>query len=390
MTATVLVIDDDPTVRESVAAFLTDYDYQVVCACSAANAWEVLAQTQVDIAVCDLKMPQVSGIEWLEQLKQQQPSLPVIVVSGVGVMDDVVRALRLGADDFLVKPILDLEVLHHAIQRALERARLERENDAYKIYLEKTNEELKRGLDELRKDQLAGRQIQLRMLPEEKEFNGIRCDHRVYPSLLLSGDFLDYFPLGQNRVVFYIADVSGHGSSSAFVTVLLKNLTYRLRRNFRRGSSDDLLHPSRVLDRINSELLATGVDKHLTMFYGVIDVMESHLTYSVGGHFPMPVLLGRQTCEFIEGRGMPIGMFPEAEYETRHMELPDAFRLLMFSDGILEIMQQSTLAEKEANLLAVVEAESGDLDGLTAKLNPESSEEVPDDIAMVVIGRGEL
>ena len=153
-------------------------------------------------------MPGTSGIEWLEQLKKCRPELPVIVVSGAGVMDDVVRALRLGADDFLVKPILDLEVLHHALRRALERADLEAENIAYREHLEKTNTELKRGLDELRTDQMAGRQIQMRMLPDPLNYNGLQCDHRIFPSLMLSGDFLDYFELGEHRLVFYIADVS--------------------------------------------------------------------------------------------------------------------------------------------------------------------------------------
>ncbi|MDO6804635.1 hypothetical protein Q4595_19455, partial [Wenyingzhuangia sp. 1_MG-2023] len=147
------------------------------------------------------------------------------VVSGGGVMDDVVQALRMGADDFLVKPILDLEMLHHAIKRALERVELETENTAYREYLEKTNAELRHGLEELRTDQMAGRQIQMRMLPDSLNYNGLCCDHRIFPSLMLSGDFLDYFELGEHLLVFYIADVSGHGSSSAFVTVLLKNLT---------------------------------------------------------------------------------------------------------------------------------------------------------------------
>ena len=390
MTATVLVIDDDPTVRESIAAFLVDYDYEVATATSANNAWEVLEQTAVDIAVCDLRMPGVSGIEWLEQVRDRQPSLPVIVVSGAGVMDDVVKALRLGASDFLVKPILDLEVLHHSISRALERTRLEQENQAYRQHLERNNAELKRGLDELRKDQLAGRQIQMRMLPDPLDAGEYHCEHRLFPSLLLSGDFLDFFELDDNQLIFYIADVSGHGASSAFVTVLLKNLTYRLRRNFHRGSSDDLLYPSRVLDRINSELLATGLDKHLTMFYGIIDRETGTLSYSTGGHLPMPVLLTPDGAQYIEGRGMAVGLFPEAEFKTRTMELPQEYRILMFSDGILEIMQQSALAEKEACLLELIESESGDLDGLTQKLNLDSDNEVPDDIAMVVIGRGEL
>jgi phosphoserine phosphatase RsbU/P len=335
-------------------------------------------------------MPGTSGIEWLEQVKDRKPGLPVIVVSGAGSMDDVVRALRIGADDFLVKPILDLEVLHHSLRRALERARLEAENMAYREYLEKTNIELKRGLDELRSDQLAGRQIQIRMLPDPLNFRDIECEHRIIPSLLLSGDFLDYFELGEQRLVFYIADVSGHGASSAFVTVLLKNLTYRLRRNFRRGSSDDLLHPAQVLLRINAEVLATGLDKFLTMFYGIVDTCSGEMTYSVGGHLPMPALMTHDGIRFLEGRGRPVGLFPEAEYATYTLQLPADFRLMLFSDGVLEILQADTLAGREQALLDLVTETRGDLDALSLALGLDQNPEVPDDIAMMAIGRGSL
>jgi phosphoserine phosphatase RsbU/P len=390
MAATVLVIDDDPSVRDSLAAFLVDYDYRVLTVPYADAAWKELDDHTVDAVICDLRMPGTSGIEWLEQVKDRKPELPVIVVSGAGSMDDVVRALRIGADDFLVKPILDLEVLHHSLRRALERARLEAENTAYREYLEKTNIELKRGLDELRSDQLAGRQIQIRMLPDPLNFRDIECEHRIIPSLLLSGDFLDYFELGEHRLVFYIADVSGHGASSAFVTVLLKNLTYRLRRNFRRGSSDDLLHPAQVLLRINAEVLATGLDKFLTMFYGIIDTCSGEMTYSVGGHLPMPALMTHQGIRFLEGRGRPVGLFPEAEYATYSLQLPADFRLMLFSDGVLEILQADTLAGREQALLDLVTETHGDLDALSMALGLDQNPEVPDDIAMMAIGRGSL
>ena len=392
MAATVLVIDDDPSVRDSLAAFLVDYDYRVLTAPSADAAWPELENNHVDAVICDLRMPGTNGIEWLEQVKEREPRLPVIVASGAGVMDDVVRALRLGADDFLVKPILDLEVLHHALRRALERARLEAENNSYREYLEKTNLELKRGLDELRSDQLAGRQVQIRMLPEPLNFRDIECQHLIIPSLLLSGDFLDYFELGEHKLVFYIADVSGHGASSAFVTVLLKNLTYRLRRNFRRGSSDDLLHPAQVLQRVNAEVLATGLDKFLTMIYCILDTRTGQMEYSVGGHLPMPVLLTREGVRFLEGRGRPVGLFPEAEYPTYTVQLPEDYRLMMFSDGVLEILDADSLPDREQKLLEQVSAASASLNRFCQGLGLDLEErpELPDDIAMMVIGRGKL
>ena len=228
------------------------------------------------------------------------------------------------------------------------------------------------------------------MLPDPLDYESIHREHLIYPSLMLSGDFLDYFELGDNQLAFYIADVSGHGASSAFVTVLLKNLTYRLRRNRQRGSSDDLMHPAQVLDRINSELLASELEKHLTMFYGVIDTRTLEMRYSVGGHFPMPVLLDDEGGRYLEGRGMPVGLFREAQYQEYSATLKADFALLMFSDGILEIMKESTLNDKEALLLDVAVRSRGDLSVLTSELGAGTTDDLPDDIALMAVRRGRL
>jgi serine phosphatase RsbU (regulator of sigma subunit) len=390
MTATVLVIDDDSMVRDSFVAYLDDCDYQMLSACNAVQALEILSEHTPDAVICDLKMPGMYGIELLERIKSSFPDLPVIVVSGAGVMEDVVRALRLGADDFLVKPVLDMEMLAHALRKALERQTLAKENKAYRDHLEITNRELKLGLDELRADQQAGRQAQLRMLPEPFELQDVRCNHRIIPSLMLSGDFLDFIEVDDDRMVLYIADVSGHGASSAFVTVLLKNLTYRLRRNYLRGSSDDLLSPELVLSRINAELLASELDKHLTIFYAVLTLSTGELCYSVGGHFPMPILVTPGKAEYLEGRGMPVGLFKDAVYKRATVTIPSVFSLMMFSDGILEIMSESSLNKKEQALLVMASKAKGNLENIWTLAGVAEHSEVPDDIAIATVSRGSL
>jgi serine phosphatase RsbU (regulator of sigma subunit) len=252
---------------------------------------DVLETQEIDLVLCDLRMPNLDGLQVLQKVKQRPVNIPVIVVSGAGVMDDVVQALRLGASDYLVKPIIDMVMLEHSVQRNLELVVLEKQNQSYRDHLESANRDLRASLDELRSDQHAGRKVQMKMLPDFVDEGSLSFRHKIRPSLMLSGDFLDYFPLDDNHYGFYIADVSGHGASSAFVTVLLKNLTYRLKRNLKRGSSKDLYHPVKVLERINQELLDTECGKHLTIVYAVLNLDTLELNYSVGGHFPMPVLV---------------------------------------------------------------------------------------------------
>ena len=387
MKARLLVIDDEAMVRDSMVAYLEDSGYQVEAVDSGLSGLAVLEQQQIDLILCDLRMPNLDGLDVLQQVKERAENIPVIVVSGAGVMDDVVQALRLGASDYLVKPILDMAVLEHSVQRNLALVALEKQNQQYRDHLESINRELRNSLDELRSDQQAGRQVQMKMLPEFIEQQGLNFKHIVKPSLMLSGDFLDYFPLDDEHYGFYIADVSGHGASSAFVTVLLKNLTYRLKRNLKRGSSDDLYHPVKVLQRINEELLDTECGKHLTIVYCVLNTKTLKLNYSIGAHFPMPILYTAGKAQYLKGRGMPIGLFRDAEYQDYSMQLPDQFTLSMFSDGVLELLSLPSLADKEEYLLNLIEKEAGNHESIVSALALESDADVPDDVALMTLVR---
>jgi sigma-B regulation protein RsbU (phosphoserine phosphatase) len=389
MKARLLIIDDEAMVRESMEAYLEDSGYSVVAVDSGRAGLEILESQAIDLILCDLRMPNLDGLQVLQRVKQRSVNIPVIVVSGAGVVDDVVQALRLGASDYLVKPIIDMAMLEHSVKRNLELVVLENENQRYRDHLESANRELRNSLDELRSDQQAGHKVQMKMLPDFVDEGGLSFCHKIRPSLMLSGDFLDYFPLDDKHYGFYIADVSGHGASSAFVTVLLKNLTYRLKRNLKRGSSEDLYHPVKVLERINQELLDTECGKHLTIVYAVLNLETQVLSYSVGAHFPMPILLIEGKAQYLEGRGMPVGLFRDAQYNDYHISLPREFTLSFFSDGVLELLTHSTLAQKEEYLLNLIEREAGNHDAIVKGLALERDEDVPDDIALMTVVRND-
>ena len=305
-------------------------------------------------------------------------------------MADVVEALRLGASDYLIKPIIDLEVLEHSVVRNLKQLRLIEENQAYRQQLEDNNAILEHRFEELRLDQQAGREVQKRMLPEaQAQIDGIEFNYHIIPSLYLSGDFVDYFPVTADKVVFYVADVSGHGASSAFITVLLKNLCNRLRRNLKRQSSADLMTPHKVIDRINKELVEAKLGKHVSLFWGMIDLPSHQMSYSVAGQFPMPILKNHLGAFYLDGRSQPAGLFAEAEYSTYQVELGSSFDLIAVSDGILEVMPESSLAEKESRLLSWVEQGVLTVENLETLLDLQDGKEIPDDITLLTLSRTE-
>lgn len=388
VSATLLIIDDDEVVRESLAAYLEDSNFKVLQALNGLQGLQIFESEQPDLVICDLRMPQIDGLELIRRIRQTASETPIIVLSGAGVMSDAVEALRLGAADYLIKPLEDLAVLEHSVRRALDRAYLRVENQRYRDKLEAANRELQASLNLLQEDQNAGRQVQMNMLPVTPwSIEGLEFSHRIIPSLYLSGDFVDYFRVDERRVAFYLADVSGHGASSAFVTVLLKFMTTRLLYESRRNDTLPEFKPSEVLAHINRGLINTKLGKHVTMLGGVIDLEKNCLTYSIGGHLPLPVLFVDGQASYLEGRGLPVGLFDDASYDDRVMELPPSFSLSLFSDGILDVLPGATLKEKEASLPEQVAAAGGTLDGLRQVFGLANLAEMPDDIALLVLSR---
>ncbi|OLU26704.1 fused response regulator/phosphatase [Pseudomonas sp. PA15(2017)] len=386
--ATLLLIDDDEVVRASIAAYLEDSGFNILLASNGLQGLEVFERERPDLVICDLRMPQVDGLELIRRINALEVSAPIIVVSGAGVMTDVVEALRLGAADYLIKPLEDLAVLEHSVRRALDRVHLRQENERYREKLETANRELQASLHLLQEDQNAGRQVQMNMLPVTPwEDEGLSFAHQIIPSLYLSGDFVDYFRVDERRVAFYLADVSGHGASSAFVTVLLKFMTTRLLYESRRNGMLPEFKPSDVLSHINRGLINCKLGKHVTMLGGVIDEESNRLTYSIGGHLPLPVMYAAGQAYYLQGRGLPVGLFKEADYHNLEIDLPESFSLTLLSDGILDLLDGDSLQEKEALLPKLVSEAGGTLDGLRSVFGLANLAEMPDDIALLVLSR---
>jgi len=387
--AKVLVVDDDDAIRDGILTFLSDGGFEVFEASNGEEAILRVAECNPDVVVCDLNMPVMGGLDVLRSFKKRDVAIPVIIISGVGVMADVIETLRLGASDYLKKPIADLEVLEHSIRRCINQYNLVKENQRVREELELANRDLRNSLRTLRSDHQAGRQLQARLLPESpQELHGYTFSHRMFASLYLSGDFVDYMKVGDNQITFFIADVSGHGASSAFVTALIKNFTAHRRSEYVRRGGKSIVRPLAFLKKANEMLLDADLDKHMTMCVGVINIETNELTYSVAGHLPLPVLVTDDDVVFLEGEGMPVGLFEEAHFTSKTLSLPDKFSLYLFSDGILEILPNKNLTAKQQSLLDTLADSDGEIHDVCRRLNISAIEELPDDIAVLTISKG--
>jgi putative two-component system response regulator len=139
----ILVIDDEASLRRSLCAFLEDRDHTILEAGDGAEGLAVLRRNLADLdaVVVDLNMPVMDGYSFISHAKEEAPELPILVLSGVGVVDDALRAVRAGAWDFITKPLHNMDILEHTLGKVLERARLLRENRVYQENLERLVDE---------------------------------------------------------------------------------------------------------------------------------------------------------------------------------------------------------------------------------------------------------
>jgi sigma-B regulation protein RsbU (phosphoserine phosphatase) len=386
--AKILTIEDEPPIRDGIVAYLEDSGFTMLEANDGPTGLGIFRREHPDVVLCDLRLPGMDGLDILSIITAESPETPVIVVSGVSQLNYAVQALKRGAWDYVTKPIQDMAVLESAVRRVIERADLLRQNREYREHLETLNRELSQSLKQLQEDEEAGRKIQFQLLPEDKRcFGGYTFRRRLYPSVYLSGDFVDYFPIDDRHVGFYMADVSGHGAASAFVTVMLRTLIIQYRDALWQTNDDTVLHPQQTLLRLNRDLCRQSLDKHLTLFYGVIDMEQNTMLCSNGGQFPYPLHYDGCEVRTLECPGRPLGLFEDAEFRVWQHELLQECVLVLVSDGVLELMPEDIMLKRYSALLAGKQGMDMVLDEMTAGLDVLADKHLPDDIAFLVISR---
>ncbi len=140
----VLIIEDDAIVRRALADYLEDWGYETTTADNGIEGLTLARSEKFHIVLADMRLPHINGLEVVATLKTEQPNLPVVIVSGTGVLTDAIEAMRRGAWDYITKPIQDMGDVVVVIERVLDKTRLVTERAQAKQALRESEKALRR------------------------------------------------------------------------------------------------------------------------------------------------------------------------------------------------------------------------------------------------------
>src|SRR5512139_1917872 len=138
----VLVADDSEAIREMLGSFLANLGYNTDLAANGEAAVSLFKAHPYDVVICDLQMPRVEGLAVLAQVKAVDPDVQVIILTGHATLETAIEALRLGAYEYQLKPVDDMEIFSRLVERAYHHRRLLRENKQLLAQLQEANAHL--------------------------------------------------------------------------------------------------------------------------------------------------------------------------------------------------------------------------------------------------------
>ncbi|OQW98858.1 MAG: hypothetical protein BWK73_51675 [Thiothrix lacustris] len=377
---------------------LTLMGHQVMLADHGQQAWDLIQQHNFQVVICDWVMPIMDGPTLCRTIRDAD--LPhyvyIILLTGMSGKQNLILGMDAGADDFATKPIVreELEVRIRAAQRVLN---LEHTLEEKNRNLESVNQSLSAAQALIQSDLKRAATLQTGVLPVQKMLGRLCVDWFFQPAQYIGGDTFNYFPINDELLFFYSIDVSGHGISSALLSMCLQTLlssTGELYCVDELTRTNAARFPSRLAERLNYHLnhtLDTG-DHYLTLIMGVVDTVDERLYFVQAGH-PQPFLYNpaTQRVERIDCTGFPIGLLPDMEYETIDLPFTPGSRFILYSDGILELQHASGEPMTEDDLQERLQALSAlPARLLVAKLGEQLGlgkvgEEKPDDISLLTI-----
>ncbi|MDP4181199.1 MAG: SpoIIE family protein phosphatase [Bacillota bacterium] len=331
----VLVIDDEPTILENIKFNLEMENYTVLTATNGEDGIKLFKEKMksIDVVITDMRMPKLTGIDVLREIKKLMPEMNVLILTGHGDLENAIQTMKEGAFEYLKKPP-NVDQLSLTISNAIEKKNLMLENSKIQKKLLDQNSYLQ-GLHD------SAEKILLNLLPKKfPELKGLRFAVEYKSSEAVGGDMYDICDIG-DYLCFYVFDVSNHGILAAVITVILKSFLQNIEYNYKQGINKRRF-PEIVADLNTEVLINTAENVFATLFLGFLDKKTNIMYYVSAGHVTQ-YLFNKDTITPLHSTGTVLGAFEDATYSCSVHQLNPGDKVMLFSDGILEVSRNDKI-----------------------------------------------
>src|SRR5436189_1404451 len=322
--AEILVVDDDAMSRRVLAQLLSAAGYNCRVCKDGSEALDAIQDRPPSVLLLDFDMPGPNGAEVLRRLRSvKDPTvaqIPAIMLTAHGSQQSEINCLQAGADDFVTKPV-NTAVLRARIETQLRLRFMRRQ-------LERQNDELERWRRDLERDLAAARLTQQSLIPQKPlVLPGWDVAACYRPVIQVGGDIYGWLRMKDGRILFWIADGSGHGAAAALLTTLAKLL-------FHHGSAEHNA-PARVMEAVNDDFRGIfGGGSFMTAMCVAID-HKTGRAHAVGaGHPPLLIVRQNGATESIASVAPPLGLAQRPEFVETALEFEPGDAFLLYTDGL--------------------------------------------------------
>lgn len=328
----ILIVDDLDENLQVLGNILMENNYDVAAASSGDEALDILREEEnlPNLILLDVMMPNKNGWDTCREIKldPKMKDIPVIFLTAKAEVEDVVSGFDAGGVDYVTKPFNPKDLLvrvktHIELQYARKKL-LDQKNSLEKAYT-RINDDLK-----------SAQKYISSIIPPPLTEGSIKAYWEFLPTESLGGDTFGYHFLDEDSFAFYIIDVSGHGVSSALLSVSQINAI-----RFESLPDTDFHSPKQVLSKLN-EVFDMKDNNYLycTMFYGVYNKKTRVLKYASGGH-PPALLINRndKTSITLDEQNIIVGAIQTSVYAETEIFIEEDTALYLYTDGAFEVIK---------------------------------------------------
>ncbi len=398
MHAEILIVDDIPANLNLLRQALETEGYNIIAATSGEVALQIAPRAQPDLILLDIMMPGIDGFETCRILKNDKATadIPVIFITAKDENESIVEGFQVDGVDYITKPFENEEVCarvrtHLTIKRL--RDGLEEANKQ----IQEKNDELEKAYKQLEVDNARkteelenARVIQQGFLPTAlPELPYLEIAAFQKPATEVGGDYYDFFPQTDGKLLLAIGDATGHGPGASLMVSATKMALMTI-------DEPNLIEK---INKVNTVLKQINSNRLLNMSLVLIELSYDANSKRVqvkatgGGMIPLCILRSNGIVEEIVIEGLPLGAMETANYALTEFQLKKSDVLILMSDGLPERLNDKDEMLGDVRLLTEIEkagkrqqSAKGILEALV-KSGDDWSNNTPqdDDVTLVVL-----